>query len=231
MKETHKHIIYDDINLYIPQRYINKNLLDRFKAKTYESPEIRLIKKYFDKNDYVLDIGACLGYTTAVLAKKCSYVIGVEANPELAESLELMKKFNSINNLEIVNRYLSNSKQNIDFQTYDLIVAGSADREDNAKAWGRTRKDYKIECQSINHINNIDKINAVCIDCEGGEREFLLENSAFFKQIDKVMIELHGFLMKDKNFNQRCIDILSSYNLILKEKIGYSYFFKKNINK
>lgn len=227
MTEINKHIIYNNINLYIPQRYVNKNLLNRFKAKTYESSEIKLIKKYFDKNDYVLDIGACLGYTTAVLANQCSYVIGVEANPELMESLELMKKFNTITNLEIVNCYLSNSKKNIDFQTYDLIVAGSGDRQDSAKEWAKTRKDYKIKCKNINEINNINKVNAVCIDCEGGEKEFLLENITFFQQIDKVVIELHGFLMKDKNFNQRCINTITSYGLTLKEKIGNSYFFKK----
>lgn len=43
---NHKHIIYDDLNIYVPLRYVNENLTKRFSDKTYEIQEsIIKIKK------------------------------------------------------------------------------------------------------------------------------------------------------------------------------------------
>ena len=35
--------------------------------------------------DIILEIGSCSGYTTAILEKLCSLVVGVEADSELRE--------------------------------------------------------------------------------------------------------------------------------------------------
>ena len=62
-------IIYNNIKLFVPPRYYHDNLTHRFKNKSYEKEEVYLSKKYFNNNDYILELGSCLGYIAAVLSK------------------------------------------------------------------------------------------------------------------------------------------------------------------
>ena len=139
-----KSILYNNVKLYIPERYYHNDLLDRFKENRYEKEESEMIKKYFTKIDNVLEIGSCLRYVTSLLSKKVNSVITIEANPELKEGLNLCINNNNLSNITFYNTYISNNNDVIEFQTYDNIVAGSGDREDkeinNVRGWGNTQK-------------------------------------------------------------------------------------------
>jgi FkbM family methyltransferase len=227
-----KIILYNNVKLYIPERYYNNDLLDRFKENRYEKEESEMIKKYFTKIDNVLEIGSCLGYVTSLLSKKVNSVITVEANPELKEGLNLCINNNNLSNVIFYNTYISNNNDIIEFQTYDNIVAGSGDREDkeinNVRGWGNTQKNYNIQCTKLSDILNIESINALVLDIEGGELKFIKENKDFIsKNINKICIELHGHLMKDKNFDNDCIKILNELNFKIIKRDGVSYYFEK----
>ena len=226
-----KKIIYDDFKLFIPDRYCNSNLLNRFKNRSYEKSESDLIKKYFSKDDFVLEVGSCLGYTTAILASKVKKVISFEANPELSECLNLFLKENNIENVVFVFKYISKSKTTVNFQTYDLIVAGSGDRTDNAMGWAKTRKDYQVDCVSIDKIKDVEFVNSLLIDCEGGELSFLKENEDIIVKCKKILIELHGALMRCRRFNSRCIKLIESYGFRKIENMGNCYYFEKDTTK
>jgi FkbM family methyltransferase len=222
-----KEIKYKDVNIYIPDRYINQNLLNRFKNGSYESEELNMIRKYYDKNDFCLEIGSCLGFTTSILSKKVNSVISVEANPELIDSLNKCKLENKLDNVKFINKYISESREFVDFQTYDLIVAGSGDRLDNAKEWSDTKKVYKVECIRAKDIEDINNVNSLVIDCEGGELSFLNENLDLLKQIRKITIELHGFLMNDNQYDKKCVDLLKNQGFKIKDRIGNTYHLEK----
>ncbi len=227
-----KNILYNNVKLYIPERYYHNDLLDRFKENRYEKEESEMIKKYFTKIDNVLEIGSCLGYVTSLLSKKVNSVITVEANPELKEGLNLCINNNNLSNVIFYNTYISNNNDIIEFQTYDNIVAGSGDREDkeinNVRGWGNTQKNYNIQSTKLSDILNIESINALVLDIEGGELKFIKENKDFIsKNINKICIELHGHLMKDKNFDNDCIKILNELNFKIIKRDGVSYYFEK----
>ena len=241
LKELYEYV-YEDIKLIIPSRYYHENLLGRFKANRYENPEKTLIEKYFDKNDNVLEFGTCLGYTAAILSHRVNKVISIEANPELEECLKKFKDINKLSNLELLNAYISNTKDEVEFQTYDNIVAGSADREiikasklnPRFGGFGKNLKIYKLKTRDLGSIKNINEINSLVIDIEGGEVAFLIENEEFLNSIDKILIELHGFFKEHKKkggtdkYNQKCIDILYSYGFCLKDNILHNYYFEKD---
>lgn len=227
-----KSILYNNVKLYIPERYYHNDLLDRFKENRYEKEESEMIKKYFTKIDNVLEIGSCLGYVTSLLSKKVNSVITIEANPELKEGLNLCINNNNLSNVTFYNTYISNNNDVIEFQTYDNIVAGSGDREDkeinNVRGWGNTQKNYNIQSTKLLDILNIKSINALVLDIEGGELKFIKENKDFIsKNINKICIELHGHLMKDKNFDNDCIKILNELNFKIIKRDGVSYYFEK----
>tara|TARA_B100001094_G_C18161135_1_gene789414 strand:+ start:1505 stop:2197 length:693 start_codon:yes stop_codon:yes gene_type:complete len=229
-----KVVNYLGFNIYVPIRYYHSNLIERFEKNIYEKEEIGFITKYFNNNDYVLELGSCLGIVSGLLSKICNNVISIEANPELKESLELTKNHNKLDNLIFINGYLDKEKKEIEYQTYDNIVAGSGDREDkeinNVRGWGNTQKIYNIQTIILNEIKNIENINSLVIDIEGGELKFLYNFDNFIKSnIKKICIELHGHLMKENedSFNSKCINKIIKNGFKLIERNGISYYFEK----
>ena len=224
--------VYNDVKLHAPSRYIHDNLLIRFKENRYEKEESNLVNTYCDSNDDVLELGSCLGYVASILSKKCNSVISFEANPELKDSLELTKTINNLNNVTFINKLVSNSLKTCEFKTYDNIVAGSADRTDNGRGWGDSLKNYTIDCIKLNDILGINKVNCLIMDIEGGELKFLSENIQFIKnKVNKIIIELHGHLMNDNTFDEKCIKILTNNGFKIIQKIGISYYFESEIIK
>ena len=73
-------IVYKNTKLYCPKRYFSSNLTDRFRENRYEKEEEEMVK-YFNRKDYVLEIGSCLGYTASLLSRVVLNVISVEGNP------------------------------------------------------------------------------------------------------------------------------------------------------
>ena len=225
-------IVYDNKYLYIPDRYFHENLKSRFVRKTYESEESGIIKSYFNKNDVVLEIGSCLGYTTCLLSDRCKSVISVEANPELSEGLSLCKKKNNLENVTFINGYLDEVKKTIKFQTYDNVVAGSGDREDltmnNVCGWGGSLKTYDVETITLDDLGKENDFNSMMIDMEGGELKFVQQNIDFIhKNINKICIELHGFRMKDVDFDKKCINALKQIGFRLIKQNIITYYFEK----
>ena len=225
-------IFYKNVKLYVPERYYHKNLLDRFEENRYEKEESELVDKYFNKKDNVLEIGSCLGYVTSLLSNKVNSVITIEANPELKESLNQCINFNNLSNVTFYSAFISNNNQAIEFQTYDNVVAGSGDRQDkeinNVRGWGSTQKIYKIIPTKLSDIPNIDYINALVLDVEGGELKFFEENKNFInKNIKKICIELHGHLMKDSNFDKKCLQFLEDLNFKIIKQYGITYYLEK----
>jgi len=225
-------IDYKGVRLFVPPRYYHKNLTDRFVSDSYEKEEVALCNK-FDYEDNVLEIGTCLGFVTAILSKRVKSIISVEANPELKSSLIEMKEYNKLHNLTLINSYISKNKKQVEFQTYDNIVAGSGDREDqfnNVRGWGHTLKTYFIDSIDIEDVESIGNVNSLCLDMEGGELNFLTDYKDFIsKNIKKICIELHGHQMKmdDTMFNKKCVNIIESCGLKLKVRDGCVYYFEK----
>lgn len=225
-------IIYNKITLNIPKRYYIKNLLNRFKQKKYEKDEEKLIIN-LNQNDVVLELGACLGYLSIVIAKKVKNIVSIEANPELIAALNKTKEDNKIDNLYFTNCIVDNKDSEKLFYTYNLIVAGSADRDDkfNPKNCNKKKiKKYNVNCTTIDNLEkeyNL-KFNTLFIDIEGGELIFIQQNLEYIKQnINKIIIELHGRFMKDKNFNKKCIDLLNYCGLKIKNKNGGVFYFTR----
>lgn len=227
-----KEIIYKDAKLFVPERYMHDNLLNRFINKVYEKEEEAMIAKYIDENDVVLEVGSCIGYTTTMLSERAKSVTSVEANPELVETLNKMVEANELSNVEMTYGYLSDLKSQVDFQTYDNIVAGSGDRQDleinNARGWGHTLRMYKVDCIKLKDLPGYSEFNAMCLDLEGGKLDFLTEYQEYItKNIKKIILEIHGHLMKDSKYNSKCFEILKQCGFEQVEMQGEVLYYKK----
>lgn len=221
------------LTLYIPDRYYHDNLTNRFKTNSYEKEEYKIIQKYFSEEDVVLEVGSCLGVVTGMISQKCKSVISVEANPELKEPLQMMKNTNKLDNVEFISGYIDSHRHPVQFQTYDNIVAGSGDREDleinNVRGWGDSLKTYDLESITLDSIPGTPDVNALVIDMEGGELNFITNHREFItNSVRKICIELHGHLMKDRGFDGKCLGLLKTMGFSVISRDGISYFLAKS---
>ncbi len=231
-----KKIDYNTVKLNIPNRYVNNNLMHRFKKKCYEKDELELITQ-LDKNDKVLELGSCLGYLSVLTSRKVDTIVSVEANPELFDALNVTKSDNNCQNLEFVSTIVDEENTTKEMFTYDLIVAGSADRDDKENPdynnkWSKNIKKYNVQTTSIKSLEQKYNVafNTLLIDIEGGELLFFNQYKDYIQNnIKKIIVELHGRLMKDKEFDNKCLNILKEcgFNVTLQKK--GSYFLSKKI--
>lgn len=219
-------IVYNSITLHIPKRYSISNLLERFKKNTYEKEEVQLIE-YFNTDHIVLELGSCLGFLSSLLSKKVQEIHSVEANPELMPALSLTKEANNCTNLFFYNCIVENKESTKVFHTYDLIVAGSADRSDyNKNGWETSMCSYTVPCKSMQSFSTT--FNALVIDIEGGELPFFQDNIDYIeKNIRIILVELHGRFMDDRHYNEKCIQILTKIGFVIFKTVGSTYLFKK----
>ncbi len=209
--------------------------MNRFKNNNYEKDELSLIK-YLEKEDNVLELGSCLGYLSVLVSKKVKNIISIERNPELIDSLQQTKIDNNCHNLYFINTIIDKDNIYKEMFTYDLIVAGSADRDDKYNPdynnkWSKNIKRYNIKTTDIEILEKEYDIsfNTLIIDIEGGELQLFNQYKNYIKKnIKKFIVEVHGRLMKDNDFDQKCLNILNDCGFnIINNNNGSYYLYKK----
>lgn len=103
---------------------------------------------------------------------------------------------------------VDSSRETKTFYTYDLVVAGSADRDDKENLdnnrWNKNICKYNIQSKDIRDIEeeNDCQFNTILMDIEGGELPFLLQYKDYIKEnITKVIVELHGRLYRRRGYS------------------------------
>ena len=156
----------------------------------YEREDIKFIKKYLPVEITVIECGASLGVTTTQICKKVNsdtFVISIEANPNLYNNLLETKKINHLNNLEIISAaidYSGNDK--IDFSINHSTLSSSKNSTDLNIVVPTVEL-----CDVINKYG-ISEYSLVC-DIEGAEIELILleESEQVINGCNTIIIELH----------------------------------------
>lgn len=239
--------IKENFDKYIPDN-LSINLLNEYKyfsflfkapmemgirmnKGVYEKEEINMIlgiPRYEFEKLSILELGGCLGVVSVIsnnlLIDKNNHVV-IEANPELIPILIHNKKKNN-SHFKIENCIISDKKNDTKFKVYDKVVAGSAHRLDNREKNPRV---YSIKNKTLKSlVNKYCLFDCLIIDIEGGELDFLIENSDYIKKnVKYIIIEIHEFLMY-KNFQKKCLNILENEcNMVLVKQNGISFLYKK----
>ena len=118
------------------------------------------------EKDIVLDIGASVGpFTYSILDKKPSKVFCIE--PSISEFITLTKNLGEFSNITLVNKGITSINGIVESNE---LFGGESEME------GITFKDFIQE-------NNIDRIDFLKTDCEGGEYDiFHINNFCWLKE-------------------------------------------------
>ena len=157
----------------------------------YEDPyRVKEIKE----NGTVIDIGGCIGVFSIRCAKERNCT--VYAYEPYLESYNLLIHNTRVNGLEnkifAFNKAVSNKKEVRDFYIHPNHFAGST----FYPGQGIPYIIEKVECTTLTDIfkdNNLDRCDLVKLDCEGEEKNILLDCQEL-KRIDKIILEYHLYV-------------------------------------
>jgi len=127
----------------------------------------KLYEKYHEvqEGDIVLDVGASVGpFTYSILSKNPKQIFSIE--PSISEFITLTKNLGEFSNITLVNKGITSTNGTVES---DQLFGGESEME------GITFKDFIQE-------NNIEKIDFLKTDCEGGEYDiFHIDNFCWLK--------------------------------------------------
>lgn len=202
---------------------ILKKYKNAFYLNSWESSEIRLLSKYIEKNDRVLEIGSCTGFLSTFASKiiTSENVLAIEANPRMINVINSLRKLNSVS-FKVINCIVSKRKE-VDFYLNKEIHSSSIEKRINSK------NKIKIPCITLEEIYKKFKYNFLLLDIEGNEYELLLNNK-WPSKLNKILIEFHGIRKHSglqDNFYNEVSKKLSKNKFVEIASEGRVKFFQK----
>lgn len=204
----------------------NKTVASLF-FNLYESAEVRLVKKYLNKEIPIIELGSSIGAISSVssINNKEQPLCVVEANPDLIELLKANLALNrNNNNFKVYNNAIGYSDdQNLYFQKGDSNVAGKIVFEPNQ---------YTINVPSITlkTILNENRISDFILvsDIEGMELQLLLNEADALARCKQLFIELHESSYDGNTYSVKQLQqMIEALNFEMVARDGNACLFQK----
>ena len=166
---------------------ISNRVVGHIFFKSYESSEIRFVKKYLRTDLPVIELGASLGVMAMQIADKTEQSIYcIEANPELAPIINNNLEKNNIKNCKVYNYIIATSGEQFYFvKGNDNTTGGITTIPAN-----NTIPVKSIALTDLLSEAGIESYILVC-DIEGAEIYILKEDTNALKNCKQIIIELH----------------------------------------
>ncbi|CAK7262065.1 FkbM family methyltransferase (plasmid) [Shinella sp. WSC3-e] len=176
------------IRLRIDPEFMSAKMMDTIRAGQYEAPEARKIGRILQPGDVVLEIGAGIGFMTAMMLKNPAIgrVVSFEANPLLIPKIQRTLADNGLGNqrFELHNAVLgSQGAGAVDFHIHRDFWASSL-----RKTPGTVRT-CSVPVASFDEAIRTVRPNVIVCDIEGGEQA--LFSLSDLKGVRNVYLELH----------------------------------------
>ena len=137
----------------------------------YGVDEINRISQFIDNQSSVLIVGAHIGSLAIPVAKICSELVAIEANPNNFKLLQINIKLNDISNIIAHNIAASEREETIQFQL-NTVNSGGSKRVPVNNHYMYTYDNPKVidvEAHSLDNYLPNNNFDLVLIDIEGSE--------------------------------------------------------------
>jgi FkbM family methyltransferase len=176
------------IRLRLDPEFMSPKLIDSLRSGQYEAPEARKIGKIIQPGDVILEIGAGIGFMTALMLKNpaAERVISFEANPLLISKIQRTLDDNNLGGqrFELHNNILgADDTGAIDFHIHKDFWASSL-----RKTTGTIRS-CPVPLASFDKTLKSVRPNVIVCDIEGGET--VLFPTSDLAGVRSVYMELH----------------------------------------
>lgn len=220
-----KSIVLAGVKIDLNDPIITPSIKQFMYSESYEGGEIEILKNTLSASDIVMEIGAGIGFLSSYIAKRIGSgrVVAYEANPALIQSIQNTYMINNVSPI-IKNAILSDSSGVVDFFIEKNYWSSSLIRrsEDAEKVI--------INKLDINQELLIMDFSYLIMDIEGGE-QYLIPEIKSFKNIRKILIDLHPHVIGNKNVSNVIQKILEAgFSLDISKCRGDVFYFEKNID-
>lgn len=149
----------------------------------FEKPIVEAVTRLRGKN--FIDIGANMGYYTALLAKNFETILAFEPDPENLKMIRCMIAAGRLHNVVVSNRAVS------DFDGISKFYMGSKRVEHSLESGGRQDSGLLVETVKLDSLIN-GNVDLVKVDVEGAERKVIngAEGSIRARRIQRWVIEI-----------------------------------------
>lgn len=166
LTETIEHF---GIRLRLDKAFMSQRLIEAIRTKQYEAAEARGIRRFLQPGDTVLEIGAGIGFVTALMLKNPAVerVVSFEANPLLIPKIQLTLSDNKLGDqrFELHNAVLGKEDSGtVDFHIHRDFWASSL-----RKTTGTVRS-CQVPLMSFDRTIRTVHPNVIVCDIEGGEK-------------------------------------------------------------
>lgn len=175
--------------------------------------------KNLKENPIIIDIGANAGYFSLYIYSKfpLAKVISFEPIPSNFFLLEQQKNYNNLKKLFLDNRAVMGISNIVDIHYNNNIktsVGASIINRSNSNTLLKVRA---ISIPQIFEEYQLDHCDLLKIDCEGAEYD-ILQNcpSVYLKKINRMVIEVHGWVPESLGTIQGLIKFLQKNNFKVK---------------
>lgn len=176
------------IRLRLDEAFMSHKLIEAIRTKQYEAAEARGLRRILRPGDTVLEIGAGMGFVTALMLKNAAVgrVVSFEANPLLIPVIQRTLSDNGLGNhrFELHNAVLGTEDAGtVDFHIHRDFWASSLRRTDG------TVQTRQVPRMSFNATVKAVRPSVIVCDIEGGEK--VLFADADLAGVRGVYLELH----------------------------------------
>lgn len=137
----------------------------------YGTDEIERLSRLIDAKSSILVVGAHIGALAIPLAKQCTKLIAIEANPNNFDLLQINLKLNQSSNISAYNIAASSKSETIKFQL-NTVNSGGSKRvpvNNNYMYTYDNPEVIEVAAHSLDEFLEIDHFDLVLIDIEGSE--------------------------------------------------------------
>lgn len=183
-------ISYHDVDLILDPSFMSPRMIEVIKNMRYEAQEARQLGRIIQNDEVVLEIGAGIGFISALIAKNplTKSLISYEANPTLIPKITETLSINltkSDDKWEVRNAVLMNgaAPESVEFFIHKDFWASSLVPFPDALRVER------VKVENFNAVLAKVRPTLIVCDIEGGELE--LFRNADLSGVKKVFLEVH----------------------------------------
>lgn len=185
---------------------ISPAIKERFRMRSYESAETKLINTHISENKSVIDLGAGVGYSACLIDRSTdnsTLIVAVEANKSLIPAIERTRDINDCD-FRILHSAYDSENNSVDFQVArDFWSSSQYDREN------KNQTEDTIPAISLNEIIEKYKLKTptqLVVDIEGGEHDlFVNEYHTLQNKVSLIIFEYHSFTEKEFEYYSRIL--------------------------
>jgi FkbM family methyltransferase len=183
---------------------------------TYELEERRLIQKYVQAKDAVIELGACIGVvsciTNRLLANPARHLI-VEANPYLIPWIFKNRETNQAGFL-VEFCAVGNASEITFYINPKVIVDGSAYNKNNQK--------LRLPSRTFKELHErYGPFTTLIMDIEGSEADVFESSQDLLKNYRLIVVEMHDWFIGQER-GTRCRQILTNSGFKMVEKARFT---------